>query len=231
MRKRTSTSLYLGIACSLMVFIWPAISRGACVVVPTAGDDTYTCDSGIAGGFTDTGGNNTLNISGTGTIAGNATFGTGIDIVTMLDAGSAGMQIDGSLNQGDGNNIFQMNNGSITGALIQGAGSDTTQFSGGTIGSVSQGAGVDKFQMSGGTILGNVDQGDGLDDFTMNAGTIVGAFLSGDRATMTGGSIGRVNMLLDDNFFDMQGGRSDRYQRCAYPLDRWRPRRRYLDPR
>lgn len=207
MRTRTTTPFYLSVACLLIVVIWPAISRGACVIVPTAGSDTYTCDSGIAAGFTDTGGSNTLNISGTGTIAGNATFGAGVDTVTLLDAASTGMRIDGSLNQGDGNNVFQMNNGSITGALIQGGGADITQFSGGTIGSVSQGGGVDSFQMSGGTILGDVDQGDGLDDFTMNAGTIVGAFLSGDRATMTGGSIGRVNMLLDDNFFDMQRGR------------------------
>ncbi|TFY89099.1 autotransporter outer membrane beta-barrel domain-containing protein [Pseudomonas kairouanensis] len=206
MRTRIKPTLLLGVACSLVVVVWPAISRGACVIVPTAGDDTYTCDSGIAAGFTDPGGNNTLNMSGTGTIAGNATFGAGIDVVTILDSSSSGMQVNGSVNQGDGNNIFQMNNGTITGALTQGTGSDIAQISGGTLGSVSQGAGVDSFSMSGGTILGDVDQGDGLDDFTLNAGTIVGAFLSGDRATMTGGSIGRVNMLLDDNLFDMRGG-------------------------
>ncbi|MBF6031463.1 autotransporter outer membrane beta-barrel domain-containing protein [Pseudomonas sp. P115] len=206
MRTRIKRSLLLSIPCSLAAVILPAISQGACVIAPTAGDDTYTCDSGIAAGFTDTSGNNTLNMSATGTIAGSVTFGAGIDIVTILDPTSTGMQINGSLNQGDGNNIFQMNNGTITGALIQGAGADIAQISGGTIGSTSQGDGVDSFSMSGGTILGDVDQGDGLDEFVMNAGTIVGAFLSGDRATMTGGSIGRVNMLLDDNFFDMKGG-------------------------
>ncbi|MGF6094767.1 autotransporter outer membrane beta-barrel domain-containing protein [Pseudomonas sp. 18175] len=206
MRTRITAARFLGFACSLAVVIWPAIGWGACVIVPTAGDDTYNCTSGIAAGFTDTGGNNTLSMSGTGTIAGNATFGAGIDIVTILDPSSTGMQINGSLNQGDGNNIFQMNNGTITGALIQGSGSDIVQFSGGTIASVNQGAGVDSISISGGTILGDVDQGDGLDDFYMSGGTIVGAFLSGDHATMTDGSIGRVNMLLDDNFFDMQGG-------------------------
>lgn len=206
MRKRISPFLCLGMACSLAIATWPTVGWGACVIAPTPGDDTYTCDSGIGAGFTDTGGNNTLNMSATGTIAGNITFGAGIDLVTILDPSSTGMQINGSLNQGDGNNIFQMNNGTITGALTQGSGSDITQISGGTIGSVNQGAGVDNFSMSGGTILGDVDQGDGLDDFFMNAGTIVGAFLSGDRATMTGGSIGRVNMLLDDNLFDMRGG-------------------------
>ncbi|PQZ93354.1 MULTISPECIES: autotransporter outer membrane beta-barrel domain-containing protein [Pseudomonas] len=206
MRARTIAPLYFSIACTTALITCPSVTYGACVIVPTAGDDTYTCDSGIAAGFVDTGGNNTLNLSATGNIAGNVTFGSGIDIVTLLDAGSTGMQINGSLNQGDGDNIFQMNNGTITGSVIQGTGRDIVQFSGGTIGAVLQGAGVDSFAMSGGLILGDVDQGDGLDDFVMNAGVITGAFLSGDRAKMTGGSIGRVNMLLDDNLFDMQGG-------------------------
>lgn len=206
MRTRISHLLYASIACSAAVLCWPSITQGACVIVPTAGDDTFTCDSGISPGFNDLGGNNTLNISATGTIAGDITLGAGIDIVTLLDAASTGMQIDGDLNMGDGNNILQMNNGSITGSVIQGAGSDIVQLSGGTIGNVLQGAGVDSFAMSGGEIRGNLDQGDGLDDFIINAGRIFAAFLSGDRATMNGGRIGRVNMLLDDNIFNMQGG-------------------------
>ncbi len=206
MRMRISHLLYWGITCSTALFTWPSVTHGACVISPTAGNDTFTCDSGISAGFTDTGGDNTLNISGTGTIAGSATFGAGIDIVTLLDANSTGMQIDGSLNQGDGDNILQMNNGTITGSVIQGTGRDILQLSGGSLGAVLQGAGVDSFAMSGGTINGDVDQGDGLDDFFMNDGIIFGVFLSGDRATMTGGQIGRVNMLLDNNFFDMQGG-------------------------
>ncbi|MBV4455443.1 MULTISPECIES: autotransporter family protein [Pseudomonas] len=206
MRMRISHLLFLGITCSAALVTWSSLTHGACAIVPTAGNDTFICDSGISAAFTDTGGDNTLTMSGTGTIAGNATFGAGIDIVTLLDASSTGMQINGSLNQGDGDNILQMNNGTITGSVIQGAGRDIVQFSGGSIGEVLQGAGVDIYTMSAGTVTGDVDQGDGLDDFVMNAGTIVGAFLSGDRATMTGGSIGRVNMLLDDNVFDMKGG-------------------------
>ena len=205
MRARITPSLYLCIACSIAVVLWPAISRGACIIVPTAGDDTYTCNSGIAAGFTDSGGNNTLTMSGTGTIAGNATFGSGIDVVTFLDAGSTGMSINGSLNQGDGNNIFQMNNGTITGSLTQGSGVDIVQISGGQIGAVLQGDGRDSFSMSGGTIA-SLDQGDAHDTFVMNAGTITGAFLNGDDALMTGGTIGRVDMRLDKNLFDMRGG-------------------------
>lgn len=205
MRTRIFTRLYLSVACSAAIAAWPQVTFGACTINPTAGDDTYTCDSGNAAGFTDNGGNNTLNMSGTGTITGNATLGAGIDIVTFLDANSTAMRIDGSLNQGDGNNIFQMNNGTITGALTQGAGADIVQISGGTIGAVSQGAGVDSFAMSGGTIA-SLQQGNGYDTFVLNAGTITGAFEDGDHATMTGGSIGRVDMKLDDNFFYMHGG-------------------------
>lgn len=40
----------------------------------------------------------------------------------------------------------------------------------------------------------------------MSGGTIVGAFEDGDVAKMTGGSIGRVDMKLDNNIFDMSGG-------------------------
>jgi len=49
-------------------------------------------------------------------------------------------------------------------------------------------------------------QGDGIDDFAMSGGTITGAFEDGDHGLMTGGSIGRVDMKLDNNLFDMRGG-------------------------
>src|SRR3546814_4502750 len=41
-------------------------------------------------------------------------------------------------------------------------------------------------------------------------GRIVDAFDDGDTARMTGGRIGRVNMKLADNLFDMSGGVIDR---------------------
>lgn len=205
MHTRLSPLVYLGFACSAALAPWAQVSYAACTISPTAGDDVYTCDSGTAAGFTDSGGNNTLTMSGTGAVTGNASFGAGNDLVTFLDT-STSMRINGTLNQGDGVNIFQMNNGTITGTLIQGAGTDIVQISGGTIGAVSQGSGIDKFSMSGGTIA-SLAQGDGLDDFVLNAGTITGAFEDGDQALMTGGSIGRVDMKLDDNLFDMRGGK------------------------
>ncbi|WP_432421826.1 hypothetical protein [Pseudomonas fluorescens] len=72
-------------------------------------------------------------------------------------------------------------------------------------GDVEQGSEADDFVMNGGRIL-SLAQGDGLDTFMMTGGTIVDAFEDGDRAEMTGGTIGRVDMKLDDNVFDMSGG-------------------------
>lgn len=63
--------------------------------------------------------------------------------------------------------------------------------------------------MSGGQI-GSLNQGDGLDTFTMSGGRIVDFFDDGDRAVMTDGRIGRVNMKLDKNYFNMSGGIIDR---------------------
>ncbi len=44
----------------------------------------------------------------------------------------------------------------------------------------------------------------------MSGGRIVDAFDDGDYAVMTGGRIGRVNMKLDNNYFNMSGGTIDR---------------------
>lgn len=73
---------------------------------------------------------------------------------------------------------------------------------------VTFGAGSDSFTMTSGT-LQSLNQGDNLDTFFMSGGHIVGFFDDGDSAVMTGGRIGRVNMLLDDNLFDMSGGTID----------------------
>jgi len=156
MRVRTLSWLY-----PIVIAVWPLASYGACTINNTAGDDISTCDSDSAPGFTDTGGNNTLNVSGTGQVNGNVTFGGGVDKV---------------------------------------------EISGGQVGAISQGAGIDSYAQSGGTVA-SVAQGDGRDTFRMSGGTITGAFEDGDDAKMTGGTIGRVDMKLDNNIFDMSGGR------------------------
>ena len=203
MRARITSLLYSGIASAIVLTAWPLASYGACTINNTAGSDTSTCDSGTAPGFTDAGGDNTLQITATGQISGNVEYGAGAD---LTDMNGQGARIDGNLNQGDGNNIFRLNLGVITGSVMQGSGADIAQISGGQAGAVSQGAGIDSFDMSGGTIT-SLQQGDGLDVFSMSGGTITDAFEDGDKAKMTGGTIGRVNMKLDDNLFDMSGGR------------------------
>lgn len=160
----------------------------ACVLVPSPGNDIFTCDSGDSGGsLTDTGGDNTLNFpaGGTGQLSGNVTFGVGTDRIDMQS-------------------------GTITGTVDQGGGTDFFTIGAGTVtGNVQQGAGIDDFSMSGG-VIGSLNQGDGLDTFTMTSGRIVDFFDDGDHAVMTGGRIGRVNMKLDENYFNMSGGIIDR---------------------
>lgn len=164
----------------------PALAQ--CVFTPTAGNDAHVCSSGTSpGGLTDPGGNNqlTLPAGGSGTIAGNVTFGAGTDSLAM-DSG----RIEGSVDQGNGDDRFRIGAGTVTGQ-------------------VQQGEGVDDFVMTGGEI--NVlNQGGALDTFLMSGGRIVDAFDDGDIARMTGGRIGRVNMKLADNLFDMSGGTIDR---------------------
>jgi len=202
MRAPTSSLWYLGISSIIAVTAWPLPSYGACTINNSAGDDISTCDSASAPGFTDTGGNNALNISGSGAINGNVTFGAGNDLVDVNGPTAA---LNGALNQGDGANIFRLNLGTVTGSVTQGAGADVVQITGGQAGAISQGGGIDSFAMSGGTIA-SLAQGDGLDTFNMSGGVITGAFEDGDQATMRSGTIGRVDMKLDNNVFDMQGG-------------------------
>jgi len=168
---------------SLLMLGSPPASA-ACTFTPGPGNDAFVCDSGAGGALTDTSGNNSLTFptGGTGTLTGNVTFGAGSDSVT-LNSGA----LIGNLDQGDGADRLVVNGGRITGV-------------------VSQGNGIDDFVMTGGSI-GSLAQGDGRDTFLMTGGTIITAFDDGDVARMTGGTIGRVDMKLDNNLFDLSGGR------------------------
>ncbi|WP_223532027.1 autotransporter outer membrane beta-barrel domain-containing protein [Pseudomonas sp. GL-RE-20] len=173
-------------ACLFSIWLcanWPQAAYAACTLTPSAGNDNFVCDSATSGPLTDLSGSNTLTFpaTGTGKINGNVTFGAGADTVNMASG-----TVAGSVNQGDGADSFTISAGQVTGA-------------------VSQGNGIDNFVMSGGT-LQSLAQGDGRDTFLMTGGTIVGAFEDGDVARMTGGTIGRVDMKLDNNIFDLSGG-------------------------
>jgi len=161
---RGYTRLFNALWVSALFHLNAPHAMAACTLTPTAGDDTYVCDSGTSAGLTDLSGNNTLTMpaNGSGTIQGDVIFGAGADHMGINP------------------------NGVITG-------------------DVEQGSGIDDFVMNGGSIQ-SLAQGDGLDTFLMTGGTIVGAFEDGDNARMTGGTIGRVDMKLDDNVFDMSGG-------------------------
>lgn len=184
MNLPTALPRYRYSACAISFCLcvgWPQATQAACDL--GTGPDNYVCDSGSSGSLTDLSGNNTLTFptSGTGTINGDVTFGAGSDTVSM-------------------------HSGILAGTLTQGDGADTLNISAGQItGAVSQGNGIDNFIMSGGTIQ-SLAQGDNFDSFLMTRGTIIGAFEDGDTARMTGGTIGRVDMKLDNNLFDLSGG-------------------------
>lgn len=187
-RKLFRKLLLLTSAATGAAWLFPSSpAHAACVFVPTAGNDTFVCDSGASvGGLTDTGGSNGLSFpaGGTGTLNGNVVFGAGNDSIDMQSG-----TIAGTVNQGSGADSFVIGAGSVTG-------------------NVQQGSGIDDFRMTGGTVQ-SLSQGDNLDTFFMSGGRIVDAFEDGDMAVMTGGRIGRVNMKLDDNLFDMSGGTID----------------------
>ncbi|MBO9550086.1 autotransporter outer membrane beta-barrel domain-containing protein [Pseudomonas sp.] len=73
---------------------------------------------------------------------------------------------------------------------------------GDNLGAVVQTSAIDDFRMTGGTVQ-SLNQGQGYDTFYMSGGRIVGAFEDGDRAIFAGGRIGRVDLKLADNYFEM----------------------------
>lgn len=158
-------------------------AQAACSLISAPGDTAYLCESASSAGLSDLLGNNSL----------------------VFPAGGSGV-VNGNITFGPGNDLIDMNSGRIVGSVTLGDGADRFQISAGTVtGAVSQGGGIDDFVMSGGQIQ-SLAQGDGHDTFLMSNGTIVGAFEDGDVAKQTGGTIGRVDMKLDNNIYDMSGG-------------------------
>jgi len=77
-----------------------------------------------------------------------------------------------------------------------------TVSAGDTLGAVVQTPTIDDFTMTGGTVQ-SLNQGEGYDTFSMSDGRIIGAFEDGDRAIFSGGRIGRVDLKLANNYFEM----------------------------
>jgi len=77
-----------------------------------------------------------------------------------------------------------------------------TVAAGDTLGAVAQTPAIDDFTMTGGTVQ-SLNQGESYDTFSMSDGRIIGAFEDGDRAIFSGGRIGRVDLKLANNYFEM----------------------------
>ncbi|WP_210497119.1 autotransporter outer membrane beta-barrel domain-containing protein [Microvirga antarctica] len=168
-----------------------------------SGNDQVRVESGTySGGITGGAGTKVVAFLG-GTIA-NYTNTVGTSAI-VFETGSTSNLVDG-IRTGAGADSLTVRAGSIGGAVNQGDGADTFLISGGTVsGVVSQGNGIDTFTMTAGQIQ-SLAQGDNRDIFLMTGGTILGFFEDGDVATMSGGTIGRVDMKLDNNIFNLSDG-------------------------
>ncbi|MCJ0872706.1 hypothetical protein [Streptomyces sp. AP-93] len=61
-------------------------------------------------------------------------------------------------------------------------------------------------QVSGASISGNdVSLADGSESFTITGGALVGSFEDGDITETTSGTVGMVDLKLDDSVFDTSG--------------------------
>lgn len=168
---------------TLLLCLSPQTPAACQTSTNAVGDSTSVCDSGALAPPPVSRGNNTL----------------------ILPVGST-VQIQGNIVNGAGQDVLEMHGGTVTGAVDQGAGRDTVLITGGSVtGDINQGEDPDSFTLRGGSI-GSLTQGNGRDTFVMSGGTIVGAFEDGDIAYMSGGSIGRVDMKLDNNLFDLSNG-------------------------
>ncbi|MBC3362743.1 autotransporter outer membrane beta-barrel domain-containing protein [Pseudomonas sp. SWRI154] len=211
----------LWVAAPLLLPVSSAMA--ACTLTPTAGNDTYVCDSSTSAvGLTDLSGDNTLTVEGTGVIQGDVVFDAGNDTVRI----NANGVIDGdvqqgseadvfvmsggrilSISQGDGLDQFTMTGGTIVDAFEDG---DIAQMSGGTIGRVDMKLDDNVFDMSGGRIEGNLVAGFGNDTIIVSDGFIGGNIsISGgnDNVTVSGGIIGgEVRTSNGNDRFQWSGG-------------------------
>ncbi|AZE56940.1 Outer membrane autotransporter barrel domain protein [Pseudomonas synxantha] len=158
-------------------------AQAACSLTPGPGVDSYVCFNGSsATGLTGLVGDNTLALpaGGAGTINGNIVSDQALTILTWTPA---------ALSAASPRAIVSIAFASVLARSR----------------ALSQGNGIDDFVMSGGQIQ-SLAQGDGRDTFLITGGTIIGAFEDGDVARQAAGTIGRVDMKLDDNIYDMSGG-------------------------
>lgn len=90
-----------------------------------------------------------------GTIQSNISLGTGNDTIINYDPG----QINGSVSQGSGNDIFDMRGGRVSATVNQDDGDDQFRLSGGEVtGSLVAGSGADSMVWIGG-LIGGIDMG------------------------------------------------------------------------
>ncbi|MCA0012043.1 autotransporter [Mesorhizobium sp. B292B1B] len=146
----------------------------------------------ITGSVFGLGGGNSFNASG-GTIDGSIFAGSQND--TVIISGTAKIQGNAAIGPDavgleDGDDTFRMTGGHLGSAVSGGNGNDTLTVDGGIIDSfVAGNDGADQITVSGGSIGGDVTGGSGIDQVAMSGGSIAGD-VDAETVTLTGGAIG-----------------------------------------
>jgi outer membrane autotransporter protein len=129
----------------------------------TVNGDGTTTILNKAGSFINNGvfinGASQTRIDNHGTIQSNTLLGTGNDTIVNYNPG----QINGTVDQGAGNDLFQMLGGRVNTSVNQSAGTDGFELSGGEVtGFLNAGANDDSMLWTGG-LIGGIDMGDAND--------------------------------------------------------------------
>ena len=120
-----------------------------------AGNDNVTITSNLNGSLTTDAGDDTVVISST--ITGTTNTGDGNDTVTVNN----GANLASSVNSGAGNDTFNFNGGSVSGALTAGTGDNTYNHNGGAVTSAINVTGNDILNHRNGVQFGNSLTGTG----------------------------------------------------------------------
>lgn len=152
-------------------------------------------------------GANTITVGGTTTVGGDILGGSDVDTVTVRDTAA----IAGNVNVGTGDDVLNLNGGTIGGDVTTLGGMDTVNIGGTAItGEVDTGVDNDTVVMTGGSIgtagaNENLDTGTGDDTITFNGGTIFGDIQTrgGDDTVNMGG--GTLTGVVDLNVANAGG--------------------------
>jgi filamentous hemagglutinin family protein len=145
-------------------------------------NDTFQFYGAVLGSFDVSvpGGNNTFNVNGT--------------------------NINGEVSSGVGNDVYNLNSGSVKSVTVSG-GTNTYNVNGGNVTNLTCGSSVDNFNLNSGSV-GAVSGTSGSNVFTVNGGTLttLNGGLGNETVNMNGGTVTTMYGNSGENIFNLSGG-------------------------